>query len=212
MHMAFTAQLPKEVEMADIAQHQHCTRPWYMRPPVWLLGLVVVVGLIVFAVARSSGGPTVIPYSSFLDQLDAGNVASVIFQGTQIDGRFKKAPANVASNGSAQQDVFRSRVPEFGDPSLLPALRNGHVAIAVASSQWVGTGVAAIFGVIGAFILAKPMLLVIAAAFIAGLVRVARGGKMDVRSILSMVPMFRSVSGHNGKQEQSGGDTPRVGN
>lgn len=27
--------------MAHTAQH-HCTKPWYMRPPVWLLGFVVV--------------------------------------------------------------------------------------------------------------------------------------------------------------------------
>ena len=30
------------------------------------------------------------PYSTFLDQLEAGNVASVTFQGTEIDGRLKR--------------------------------------------------------------------------------------------------------------------------
>ena len=37
--------------MTDIAQHKHCTRPWYMRPPVWVLG-AVVGGLIVFGIVE----------------------------------------------------------------------------------------------------------------------------------------------------------------
>ena len=196
--------------MTDIAQHHHLTRPWYKRPLVWLLG-VVVVALVGFGIVKSSGGPAATPYGKFLDQLDAGNVASVTFQGTRIDGRFEHAIAD--TNGKPQQS-FYTRAPEFGDPSLLPELRKEHVAIGVASSQWLGTGVAAVLGIIGAFLLAKPMLLIIAAAFIAGLVRVARGGKMDIRSILSMLPMFRSVAAHDGKegQSESRGDSPRVGN
>jgi len=195
--------------MTDMAQHHHCTRPWYKRPPVWLLGVVVVVALVSFAIVKSAGGPAATPYGKFLDHLDAGNVASVTFQGTRIDGRFKHEVGD--TNGKAQQS-FHSQVPVFGDPTLLPALRKEHVAIGVGSSQWLGTGAAAALGIFGAFLLAKPMLLVIAAAFIAGLVRVARGGKMDIRSILSMLPMFRSAAAHDGKEGQSGGDSPRSGN
>ena len=33
--------------MADAARHS-CTRPWYLRPPVWLLA-VLVVGAVVYA-------------------------------------------------------------------------------------------------------------------------------------------------------------------
>jgi hypothetical protein len=185
--------------MTDTAQ-LHCTRAWYKRPPVWLLGVVVVVALVSFAIVKSAGGPAATPYGKFLDQLDAGNVASVTFKHEVGD-----------TNGKAQQS-FHSQVPVFGDPTLLPELRKEHVAIGVGSSQWLGTGAAAALGIIGAFLLAKPMLLVIAAAFIAGLVRVARGGKMDIRSILSMLPMFRSAAAHDGKEGQSGGDSPRSGN
>jgi FtsH Extracellular len=196
--------------MTDVAP-PHRVRPWYMRPPVWIV-FVVLAALAVFSVTKMGGGPATIRYSDFLDQLDAGNVASVIFSGTQIDGHFKQPVAVTGAAKGAPLTVFRSHAPDFGDPTLLPELRKEHVAIGVGSSQWVGTGVVAVLGIIGAFILAKPMLLVIAAALIAGLVRVARGGKMDVRSILSMLPMFRAASAHNGKEQGSGGDSPRVGN
>ncbi len=195
--------------MTDTAAHQHCTRPWYMRPPVWIV-FVVVAALAAFGVAEMRGGPTTVRYSDFLNQLDAGNVASVIFSGTQVDGRFKHPIAETAATEGAPLTTFRTHAPDFGDPTLLPELRKQQVAISVGSSQWMGTGAAAILGIIGAFVLAKPMLLIIAAALIAGLVRVARGGKMDIRSILSMLPMFRAASPHNGKEQQSSGDSPRV--
>lgn len=106
------------------------------------------------------------PYGAFLDQVEAGNIASVTFQGTQIDGRFKQPVGKAAVNGSAPQDVFRSRVPEFGDPSLLAALRKQHVAIdAVSSSNWTAW-------------LARlpwPMVVFLAFILIAGVVRLARG-------------------------------------
>ena len=196
--------------MADMAQHQHCTRAWYRRPPVWLLG-VVLAALVVFGVMEMGSGPATVRYSDFLDQLDAGNIASVTLAGTQIDGHFRQPVAGTSANNGAPLTVFRSRAPDFGDPTLLMELRKQHVAIGVASSRWLGTGAAAILGVLAAFLLAKPMLLIIAAAFIAGLVRVARGGKMDVHSILSMVPMFRSVSAKSDKQKEFPGNLPRVG-
>ena len=196
--------------MTDVVQPRR-KRSWYKRPVVWV-AFVVVAALAVFGVSQMGGGPATIRYSDFLDQLDAGNVASVIFSATQIDGHFKRPIAETSATGGAPLTVFRTHAPDFGDPTLLPELRKEQVAIAVGSSQWMGTGTAAALGLIGAFLLAKPMLLLIGAAFIAGLVRVARGGKMDVRSILSMLPMFKSVSAPDGKEKGSGGDSPRVGN
>ena len=118
--------------MTDV--HPHCTRPWWMRPPVWLLGIVLVTRRL--GIVEIIGRPAATPYSTFLDQLDAGNVASITFRGTEIDGRFKR-PLNVGiSNGATQADTFRSRVPDFGDPSLIPELRKQHVAIDVISSSW----------------------------------------------------------------------------
>jgi hypothetical protein len=179
--------------MTDSLQH-HRTRPWYERPLVWIT-CVVLLAFAVFGLTQIGSKPPTVRYSDFLDQLDAGNVASVTFAGTQIDGQFKQPVTQTAANNVAPLTTFRSHVPDFGDPTLFPELRAKHVAIGVASSQWLGVGGAAILGVIGAALLAKPMLLIIVAAFIAGLVRVARGGKMELHSILSMVPMFRSFSG-----------------
>ncbi len=196
--------------MTDAVQAPR-TRPWYKGPLVWL-GCVVVAALAVYGVIEMGGKPATIRYSDFLDQLDAGNIASVTFAGTQIDGRFKQPVAESAATNGAPLTVFRSRVPEFGDTTLLPELRQKHVAIAVApSSQWLGLGGTAVLGGLAAVLLAKPMLLlIIVGGFVAGLIRVMRGGEMNIRSILSMVPMFRSVSpGQSG--ERSAGDAPRTG-
>ena len=178
--------------MADITHHQHCTKPWYMRPPVWLLGLVVVA-LIVFGIVETVGRPVPMPYGSFLDQLEAGNVASVTFQGTQIEGRFKQPVGNKVENGRADQNAFRSRVPEFGDPTLLLELRKQRVPInVVTSSGW--TSVVAR--------LPWPMVAFLAFILIAGFVRLVRGGSAPSGSAMPMHGMIGLLSGLFGKQSQ----------
>jgi len=161
--------------MTDSA-HFHCTRPWYMRPPVWLLG-VVVVGLVVFGIVESLGRLAPTPYSSFLDQLETGNVASVTVEGTQVLGRFKQPVASAASNGSVQENAFRTRVPDFGDPSLLAELRKQHVAInVVTSSNWASW-------------LARlpwPMVVFLALILVAGFARLVRGGSAQSGSAMPM--------------------------
>ena len=59
--------------------HHHSTRPWYMRPPLWVLG-IVLVSLAAFGIVEIIGRPAPTPYSAFLDQLDAGNVTSIILR------------------------------------------------------------------------------------------------------------------------------------
>ena len=182
--------------MTDAVQH-HCTRPWWRRPPVWLVGIAAMT-LAIFTVIEMADRPAATPYGTFLDQLAAGNVASVTFQGTEISGRFNHPPLNVAAaNGATQVNTFRSRVPDFGDPSLIPELRKQHVAINVTSSAlWTR--------LLGG--LPWPMLLFIGIALIAGLIRFARGGKVQSGSAMPMHPMqgmIGIVSGLFGKQQQS---------
>jgi ATP-dependent Zn protease len=179
--------------MTDPAQ-AHCTRPWYLRPPVWFISVGVVL-LIAFAVFVSSGRPPATLYSAFLDQLNAGNVASITFRGTEIHGTFKQAVTAAGQNGSASLDTFRSRVPEIGDPSLIPALRQQHVVIDVASSSqwasWLGR-------------LPWPMVFILGAVLFAGLLRLLCGGKSASVSPLSMHPMggmMGLVLGLFGKQQ-----------
>ena len=54
---------------------QHCQRPWWKRPPVWLLA-VVLLGALAYVVAKEAGRPAAMTYGAFLDQVEAGNVAS----------------------------------------------------------------------------------------------------------------------------------------
>ena len=72
--------------MADTAQY-HCTRAWYLRPPVWLLA-VILLGLAAFGAVEMINRPALLQYSDFLDQLDSGNVASVAFNGAWVEGHF----------------------------------------------------------------------------------------------------------------------------
>jgi len=171
--------------MTDVAQQHHCTRPWYMRPPVWLLG-VVLLGLTAFGIVEMIGKPPITAYSAFLDQLDAGNVVSVTFQGTQIDGRFRNAVGNMAANGGAPQTDFRSRVPDFGDPNLIVELRKQHVAIdVVSSSNWTS-------------LLARlpwPMVAFLAFIMIAGFVRLLRGGSAQPGSATTMHAPMQGMIG-----------------
>ncbi len=181
--------------MADAVQH-HCTRPWWRRPPVLLLG-VVMVGLGIYAIVEMAGRPLATPYGTFLDQLAAGNVASVTFQGTEINGRFNHPLNPATSNAAAQANIFHSRVPDFGDPYLIPELRRQHVAIDVTSSaSWTRL----LAG------LPWPMLLFIGIALIAGLIRFARGGKAQSGSAMPMHPMqgmIGLVSGLFSKQQKA---------
>lgn len=191
--------------MADDADHIR-TRPWrWLRPLLWFIG-VAIVALIIFGVVETLSSPPATPYGTFLDQLDAGNVANVTFQGTQIEGRFKRPVSAAASSGTGPQMIFRSRVPDFGDPALLPELRKQHVAIDVASSSSWTRLLAGI---------PLPMLFFIAIIVIAGLFRLVRGGKARSDADAAVHPMqalFGLVSGVFKKPSEASGESIRTGN
>jgi len=158
---------------------EHCHRPWWKRPPFWF---VVIFAVLLFAalLIEQTDKPTLTPYSVLLDQIEAGNVASVTIHGTEIDGRYKQPLDSVLpSETKAKQDTFRSRVPDFGDPTLISELRKQHVAIVVSSpSQW--TSLLAH--------LPWPMLIILGVAILVGVVRVIRGGRMQSDSVASTLP------------------------
>jgi ATP-dependent Zn protease len=157
---------------------EHCHRPWWKRPPFWFIVIAAALLLSVLVIEQT-GKPTLTPYSAFLDQLEAGNVASVVFHENQIDGRYKHPLDGAPSSVPLQRDTFRSRVPDFGDSTLIPELRKQHVVIDVSSpSPW-------------SSLLAHlpwPMLLVLGAVIIAGFVRLMRGGKAQSGSVTSALP------------------------
>jgi hypothetical protein len=176
---------------------------------LWVVAIAAVLALIAVAVIEKVGKPAPMPYSAFLDQLDVGSVASITFQGTEIDGRFKRPLDSAIATGTGQQDTFSSRVPDFGDPTLIPELHKQHVVIDVhLATQWTRLFVG----------LPWPMLFILGAALIAGLVRLVRGGKAEMGAAMSMHPMHGMVglvSGLFGKSDKdakpparSGGEAP----
>jgi len=189
---------------------EHCDRPWWKRPPFWFIGIAAVLLLIVVGIEQT-GNRAAMPYSAFLDQIEAGNVASVSIQGTEITGRLKLPPDGTPSTGAAQGDSFRSHVPDFGDPSLISELRKQHVVIDVATpSAWT-------------WLLGRvpwPMLILVGAVLVAGFVRFLRGGKAQPGSAASTLPahgMMGLVSGlfvkrHQAENERTDdADGPKVG-
>ena len=175
--------------------HVHCHRPLWKRPPFWFVIIAAVLALGIGIAMEESARRAPMPYGAFLDQLDAGNIASVTFRGTQIDGSLKHALGDAASNAAAQRNAFRSHVPDFGDPALLAELRKQHVVIDVASSSSWTRLLAGI---------PLPMLLFLGFIVVAGIVRFVRGGKAQSGSTMPMHPMqgmISLVSGLFGKQQ-----------
>jgi ATP-dependent Zn protease len=186
----------------------HCQRPWWKRPPFWLIGIAALSFLGAFLIDQSDQS-ALTSYSAFLDQLDAGNVASVTFHGTQIEGRYKQPAKGTSSNEAVQRNAFSSRVPDFGDPALIAELRKQHVLIEVSSpSPW-------------SSLLAHlpwPMLFILGAAIIAGIIRLMRGGKPQSESATAALPahgIVGLISRLLAKRDQSGnpptkdGDEPK---
>jgi hypothetical protein len=192
-------------------QHPHHSSWWRGATIWWLAGLALVLAMLAVVVFEKATKPPLTPYSAFFEQLEAGNIASVTLQGTDINGTFKHPVDTTPANKAEARDNFRSRVPDFGDPGLIPALRQQHVVINVGSpSQWTRLLAS----------LPWPMLLFVGAALIAGLVRLLRGGKTQAGSAVPTHPMqgmIGLVSGMFGKHQQAenppthNGDEPKTG-
>ncbi len=73
---------------------------------------------------------TEITYSTFRDQLEAGNVEKVVVQGERISGEFKKPVENTSTGGkAAPYKEFLTYLPSFGDDKLLSMLQAQKVDI-----------------------------------------------------------------------------------
>jgi cell division protease FtsH len=176
---------------------QHCQKPWWKRPLFWFIVIAATLLLVMLALEHTDK-PASTPYSTFLDQLEAGNVASVNIQGTEISGHYKHPVDSTPLSGTKlQRDTFNSRTPDFGDPTLIQELRKQHVVIDINSpSQWTSL----------LSHLPWPMLLLLGVAILAGLVRLMRGGKMQSGSVASTLPahgMMGLVSRLFGKRDQT---------
>src|SRR2546428_8690758 len=111
----------------------------------WLI-FIIVINLIFYAplLFSSSGrqqSTISLAYTSFLQQVQQGNVKDVTLTGNAVSGDFKtplRQPQSGSGNGTAAYTQFSSYVPETGDPNLLPLLeKNGvHVTAQPVQIPW----------------------------------------------------------------------------
>src|SRR5438270_11614670 len=102
----------------------------------WLI-FIIVINLIFYAPllfsALSAQQMTInLSYTSFLQQVQQGNVKDVTLTGNSVSGDFKTPlhqPQSGTGNNTAMYARFTSYVPETGDPNLLPLLEKNGVQI-----------------------------------------------------------------------------------
>ena len=113
---------------------------------VWWVALLILLIWSILGLLPSSRPEVTIPYTTFLAQVRAGNVASVTINGSQITGRFVQpfvppsptAPATSVPGARtiatpASCTAFLTNFPQtVGDPALLPLLEEHKVQVNVA--------------------------------------------------------------------------------
>ncbi len=99
--------------------------------------LIIVVVLMAWVIIQyftgsnsTTSGPSVIevPYSTFYQQVQDGNVDSAVFQGQDVTGNFKRAVTLVDANGSTKTGIqyHFTQLPN-GDPTLTALLIKNNV-------------------------------------------------------------------------------------
>src|SRR5579862_2705158 len=114
---------PWRVEGARPPDRASLRRPPYKRPSLWALLAVLLLIDWIMVIAYQPSLPTrvTVPYSYFVRQIDAGNVASVTAQGSDIEGTFRHSVTYPAHGGTATA-LFSTERPAFADDPLLSTL------------------------------------------------------------------------------------------
>jgi cell division protease FtsH len=148
------------------------------RVPGWVQWVVILAVLVVWNVAllMPDGPPAsvALPYSEFVDQVQADNVASVEFTGQSVAGTFEQPvmwppaesatqPAQPATGEAAppapvSYGTFTTVVPPDGDPTLLPLLEEHGVSVSAIDQTPMESFVGSIFSLALTFL---PVLLLI---------------------------------------------------
>ncbi len=99
----------------------------------WLIFFIIINLLFYLPLLFSSLGaqqPTIsLSYTSFLQQVQQGNVKDVTLTGNAVSGDFKTPLRQTQSGTTTTYPRFSSYVPETGDPNLLPMLEKGGVSV-----------------------------------------------------------------------------------
>ncbi len=98
---------------------------------IWVLLAAAVAPWLWSQLGGASSVQMEVPYTTFREQVDAGNVPKVLVQGDEITGEFS-TPIQIDEPGADQPvevESFRTFVPSFGDDTLLSDLRAQGVEI-----------------------------------------------------------------------------------
>jgi len=117
--------------------HSNRRRFWLQ----WLI-FIIVINLLFYVpllFGSSSGQSTInLSYTSFLQQVQHGNVKDVTLTGNAVSGDFKtplRQQQSGSGTGTTAFSQFTSYVPETGDPNLLPLLEKNGVSVAAQPVQ-----------------------------------------------------------------------------
>jgi cell division protease FtsH len=142
------------MNMQSPHQKQSDGQPQTPQPRISRLWWIVLVGLMIWnAITYLKAAPpqAEIPYSTFIDQVKAGNISAVTITGNEITGNFIKSvqwpqvtPGPTPADGSeaASPQSYSEFVTLFpnsvGDPNLLALLEQKNIQIQVesASTPW----------------------------------------------------------------------------
>src|SRR5712692_1997355 len=114
---------------------------------IWWVILAVLLAWNVLTFFAPRGAPTIpLPYSTFLDQVKAGNVSEMTIAGQNVDGVLKTAipvpnatPVPSSTPGAVTQppasDRFSTVLPAQPDPTFLPLLESKGVKVTAVDSS-----------------------------------------------------------------------------
>jgi cell division protease FtsH len=129
-------------------------QPQAPQPPISRFWWILLISLMVWNLItyfRSAPPQANIPYSTFIDQVNAGNISAITITGNEITGQFIKAltwpqatggptPGNGSEAAPSQSySEFATLFPDsVGDPNLLSLLERNSVEVQVknASTPW----------------------------------------------------------------------------
>jgi cell division protease FtsH len=129
------AQKPPPSEPKNAAQKPQAPKPPDMLSPLrswrfWItLGILFAANILISNLITSAGqSPTVtIAYTTFLDQVEAGNVSTVTSTGDSITGTTKKAVKSQTTSDTSTK--FQTQRPSFANDQLETLLRQHDVTM-----------------------------------------------------------------------------------
>ncbi|PSW05353.1 ATP-dependent zinc metalloprotease FtsH [Photobacterium lipolyticum] len=103
-------------------------------PNNWIINALIIVGLMVTLYLSLTQRPVTepaydIPYSEFKELLNNSGLVSVTLKGNEAEGTLLEA-ANIGPQKELSR-YFKTRIPDIGDETLLPAIEAQHVELKV---------------------------------------------------------------------------------